>query len=150
MQLMLASLCDFAADYQGKLCLTGAFDSIWSRKFPAEHPQCSVAVRLMLNESDAGHHTLELQYIDPDGQPVSIGHQPPRIQFTVRQLPPQSFFLSQNIVCNFHRLPIPGPGMYEIRILIDSEIVAALPLQVIAMPEGGPLPPEGEQMPPGL
>ena len=50
MELISASLCDFASDYQGKLCVLGAFDTIGAKQYPAVHPQCSVALRLLLRE----------------------------------------------------------------------------------------------------
>ena len=41
MDVQIASLCDAAQDYGGKLCLVGAFDTILVRQFPALHPFCS-------------------------------------------------------------------------------------------------------------
>jgi len=138
MQILLASLCDFAADYHGKLCVSGAFDSIFSRQFPAAHPQCSVAVRIMVTEADVGSHTLQIRFINPDGKSLVPEEQSPNIQFQVKRLPENSFFFSQNFVCNFQRLPLPAPGQYEIRVMIDSEIVSTLPLQFLELPQSPP------------
>jgi len=141
MQILMASLCDFAADYHGKLCVSGAFDTIFSRAFPAAHPQCSVAVRIMVTEEDVGGHTLQIRFIDPDGKPLVADEQSPNIRFDVKRLPSESFFFSQNFVCNFQRLPLPGPGQYEIRILIDGEIVSTLPLQFLQLAQQQAPPP---------
>ena len=35
MDILVSTLCDFAADYQGKLCIQGGFDS---RKEPLSSP----------------------------------------------------------------------------------------------------------------
>ena len=135
MELILASLCDFAADYQGKLCVLGAFDTIWSKQYPAVHPQCSVAVRLLLREEDRGPHKLQVFFIDPDGRHLIPIEQGPNIDFDVPPLPPESFFLSRNFVLHFQGLPLPQPGQYEIRIRIDGRTLSTLPLQFVQTPE---------------
>ena len=45
MDILVSTLCDFAADYQGKLCIQGGFDSLVARQFPVVHPVCAVALR---------------------------------------------------------------------------------------------------------
>ena len=131
MELISASLCDFAADYEGKLCVLGAFDTIWSKQYPAVHPQCSIAVRLLLREEDRGPHKLQVFFIDPDGRHLIPIEQGPNIDFEVPSLPPETFFLSRNFVLHFQGLPLPQPGQYEIRILIDGRTLSTLPLQFV-------------------
>ena len=109
MELISASLCDFAADYQGKLCVLGAFDTIGAKQYPAVHPQCSIALI-----------------------PAS---QSPNIDFDVPPLPSEAFFLSRNFVLHFQGLPLPQPGQYEIRILIDERAISTLPLQFVQVKE---------------
>lgn len=46
MDIQVAVLCDYAADYQGKLCVQGAFDTLFARQFPVVHPACALALRL--------------------------------------------------------------------------------------------------------
>ncbi|KAA4222263.1 hypothetical protein F3D15_24370, partial [Bacteroides ovatus] len=48
MDILVSTLCDFAADYQGKLCIQGGFDSLVARQFPVVHPVCAVALRVCL------------------------------------------------------------------------------------------------------
>ena len=40
MELLTSVICDSASDYGGKLCILGAFDTVWSTKFPNQHPHC--------------------------------------------------------------------------------------------------------------
>ena len=68
MDVQIASLCDSAADYGGKLCLLGAFDTILVRQFPALHPFCSVALRIIFRDTDEGKHTLRMNLIDEIGR----------------------------------------------------------------------------------
>lgn len=135
MELISASLCDFASDYQGKLCVLGAFDTIGAKRFPAVHPQCLVALRLLLREDDRGPHKLRVFFINPDGHFLIPEVQSPNIDFEVPTLPPEAFFLSRNFVLHFQGLPLPQPGQYEIRVLIDGKMISALPLQFVQVKE---------------
>ena len=56
MDILVSTLCDFAADYQGKLCIQGGFDSLVARQFPVVHPVCAVALRICLTPEDEGTH----------------------------------------------------------------------------------------------
>lgn len=131
MEIVSASLCDFAADYQGKLCILGAFDTIGSGQFPGVHPQCSVAVRLLLRDDDVGAHRIQILFINPDGAPIIPANLSPNIEFHVQRLPTEVFFLSQNFVFNFQGLPLPAPGQYELRILLDGRVARVLPVQFV-------------------
>ena len=64
MEVQVASLCDAAADYNGKLSLLGAFDTILVQNVPAVHPHCSVALRIVFRDTDEGDHVLHLAMID--------------------------------------------------------------------------------------
>ena len=67
MDILVSTLCDFAADYQGKLCIQGGFDSLVARQFPVVHPVCAVALRICLTPEDEGTHELGLSIVDADG-----------------------------------------------------------------------------------
>ncbi len=70
MDILVSTLCDFAADYQGKLCIQGGFDSLVARQFPVVHPVCAVALRICLTPEDEGTHELGLSIVDADGTPL--------------------------------------------------------------------------------
>ena len=63
MDIQVAVLCDYAADYQGKLCVQGAFDTLFARQFPVIHPACALALRLCLTPEDSGDHKLGISII---------------------------------------------------------------------------------------
>lgn len=135
MDVQIASLCDSAADYGGKLCLIGAFDTILVRQFPAQHPFCSVALRIIFRDTDEGRHELRLNLIDDDGQSLLPG-MPPN-EFDIR-LPDNQFFATANRVFNLQGMLFKKPGQYSIDITLDGKMIARIPLQVLLMPpEGG-------------
>ncbi len=136
MEVQIASLCDSAADYGGKLCLLGAFDTILVHQFPAMHPFCAVALRIIFRDTDEGKHTLRLNLIDDDGQ--SLG---PKVEAAIDiRLPENQFFASVNLPFTLPQLRFNKPGQYSIDITLDGKIIARIPLQVLLMPAGGGMP----------
>ncbi len=134
MDVQIASLCDAAQDYGGKLCLLGAFDTILVRQFPAIHPFCSVALRIVFRDTDEGKHTLRVNLIDGDGQSLL-----PKVETPLEiRLPENQFFATQNFVFNLQGMRFNKPGQYSLDITLNAQIVARIPLQVLLMQsEGG-------------
>ncbi len=126
MDIQVATLCDSAADYHGKLCVLGAFDTIVAPRVPAVHPQCAVALRVVFRKEEEGEHGMSVRIIDEDGQ-----HIVPPIDAKVNvQIPEEVFFLSRNAILNLQQLKFPKAGLYEVEIAFDNEARASVPLQV--------------------
>ena len=70
MDLEVFTLCDAAADYQGRLSILGIFDTIFAASLPALHPQCSVALRIRFSKVEEGKHNLVLHIVDNDGNMI--------------------------------------------------------------------------------
>lgn len=136
MDVQIASLCDSAADYGGKLCLLGAFDTILVRQFPAQHPFCSVALRIVFRDTDEGQRTLRVNLIDDDGQNLPMKVEAP---LEIR-LPENQFFATVNFVFNLQGLVFKKSGQYSIDVALDGTIIARIPLQVLLMPADGGTP----------
>jgi hypothetical protein len=130
MEILTACLCDSAADYNGKLCILGAFDTIQTRQLPTVHPFCSVALRLLLKEADLGSHRIQLGLIDQDGKDL-LPTGKISIDFNVPAMPEHSFFMSSNCVLNMQRLVLPAAAQYSFDVSVDGEILVSIPLQVI-------------------
>src|SRR5208283_4753023 len=64
MNIQVAVLCDAATDDNGKMNLLGAFDTIYTQKLPAIHPQCSIALRVTFSSDDEGKHALQVNFVD--------------------------------------------------------------------------------------
>ena len=70
MDIQVAALCDSAADYGGKLCVLGTFDTICAAKLPVIHPQCAIALRICVRAEDEGECHFRIAFIDMDGNNV--------------------------------------------------------------------------------
>jgi carotenoid cleavage dioxygenase-like enzyme len=129
MEIQVATLCDSAADYNGKLCILGSFDSIMAHALPAIHPQCSIALRIVFRREDEGHHELRVNIVDEDGQLIV----PPLQTIIDIVMPDDLLFLSRNLVLNLQQLKFERQGLYSVDVTVDNELRASMPLQVAVM-----------------
>ncbi len=127
MEILVATLCDAANDYNGKLCLQGCFDTICAGKLPVVHPQCSLALRICFRSEDEGQHKFKIAFIDDDGKMVMPAFEP-NIQVT---FPSDSYFVTRNLVLNIQRLQFQAAGQYSIDIQADGEMLTRIPLRVL-------------------
>lgn len=131
MDIQVAILCDAATDNNGKLNVLGTFDTIFTKEFPAVHPQCSIALRMTFNKVEEGKHTIRLIFVDEDGKNVM-----PNIDMPVEvQVPDDSIFISKNFIVNIQKLKFEREGLYSINIAMDGRQEGCIPLLVKLPPK---------------
>lgn len=126
MQVEILALCDAANDYQGRLCMLGAFDIIQARTFPASHPHCAIALRLRFSMIENGRHLVRLHFVNDDGQLVL----PPLEAQLDIACPAEIGSASTNLILGVQSLPLEKPGDYAINLAVDGRQVASIPLFV--------------------
>jgi hypothetical protein len=131
-QILLATLCDFAADYQGKLCILGAFDTLCTREFPVAHPQCSFALRLFFDHEDHGEYAMKIRALGPEDEDIMPPF-PATIDATFPQGGPP--FITRNIVLNLQRMKFEKPGLYRFVVEHDDDELTSVPLRVMLFPD---------------
>ena len=129
MDLQIATLCDFAAEYQGKMVITGTFDALGASQEPIVHPQCALAMRFCFTPEDNGKHELGISIIDEDGQPLDE-KMPIKGEMPV-QVPDKLSFVTKHLVINFQGLRFKKAGVYSVDILVDGELIQRLPLRIV-------------------
>lgn len=130
MKVELFALCDAATDNRGKLNILGTFDQIYVAQLPVVHPSSAVALRLRFNAMEAGAHKINLQFVDPDGQPLfqpMEGEVQPRIEPGIESV-------AVNLIFNFHRIKFDAFADYQINLTIDDVSQGSLPLRVCEVP----------------
>lgn len=130
MDIQIAALCDYAADYQGKLCVQGAFDTLFARQFPVVHPMCSLALRICLTPEDEGDHKLGISIVDEDGTALDPERMPIVGDLKVG-LPEGAAFFTRNIIMNFQGLKFEKTGNYSVDVTVDGELSARVPLRIV-------------------
>jgi hypothetical protein len=130
MELLTSVICDSASDYNGKLCILGAFDTIWSVKYPNKHPNCTLALRFLFNASDMGKHQFKVVFVNADGKEL-LPNGPLKFGIQIGPIPDKQYFMSRNLTLNMQGLPLPEPGQYAFYVYWNEDILARIPLQAI-------------------
>ncbi len=130
MNIQTAVLCDYAADYQGKLCIQGAFDTLFARQFPVIHPSCALALRLCFESEDCGDHKLGISIADEDGEPLDKEHMPYVGDLKVA-LPEGVSFFTRNLIMSFQGLRFEKDGVYSVDVTLDGELISRTPLRLV-------------------
>lgn len=126
MQVEILTLCDAAADYQGRLSLLGAFDTITATTFPAKHPQCSIALRIRFQRIEEGSHSIRIHVVDDDGELIM-----PNLEGQIGvTFIDNTETASVNFLLGIQGLPLARPGTYAINLAVDGKQEASVPLYV--------------------
>ena len=129
----IASICDAATanGVGGRLNILGAFDRIFTQ-FPLVIPQCAAAFRVRYQRSEAGVHKLVLSIEDVCGHPIVPGMES---NITFEPVAKGFDTAAMNLILNMQRLKIERPDKYIVRLIIDEEEYAALPLYALDVPQ---------------
>lgn len=146
MNIEIAAICDAATanGAGGRLNLLGAFDRIFPQSFPFVIPQCAAAFRIRYMRSEAGVHKLALSIEDVCGHPIV-----PIMESNVPFEPVATGLdtAAINLVLNMQRLQIARPDKYIVRLLLDEQEIAFLPLYILEDPRAKKAAPaEGEEL----
>jgi hypothetical protein len=126
MDLEVFTLCDAAADYQGRLSILGIFDTIYAQSMPATHHHCAIAIRLRIQKIEEGSHALSLHVVDIDGAMVI----PPLDgQFGIQMMDKDKRGTT-NLVLNLEGLTFKRYGEYAVNLAIDKQAIGTLPFWV--------------------
>jgi len=129
MDIQIATLCDFAADYNGKMVVSGTIDVLAAPALPIVQPHCRLALRLCITPEDNGAHKFTVNIIDGDGKSIDA-KMPIKADMPV-DLPEDVPFLHRNLILNLQGLKFAEVGVYFIDVSIDGEVIQRLPLRVI-------------------
>ncbi len=122
-------ICDAASDYQGKLCVLGAFDTIFAKEAPVIHPSCSIAARIRFSKLEDGDHKIRMEIVDEDGHKAA-----PPMDGNIRVKTSDSMISSVvNLILNLQRLKFEKFGEYCVRFQVDGNILAELPVYLRKM-----------------
>jgi hypothetical protein len=132
MQLQVATLCDSAADYQGKLCILGAFDTLYAHEFPVVHPQCSLALRILFDYADQGRREMAVRLFSESGTELIPPYTP---TFEVLSPPGYVPFVARHLVLNLQGLRFERPGVYRFVVTMSQQTLTTIPLRVTRFEE---------------
>jgi hypothetical protein len=110
---------------EGKLNILGVFDALQVATLPALHPRATLVVHLKGSVADAGTHRVSLQWMSPSGSELwsSDG------ELGVASPPSGVLDMDFPLIAQLD-LPLDLAGSYVMRVGLDGEMHAEIPLQV--------------------
>ena len=110
----------------GKLNILGAFDALKIQNFPLVLPQCSVAVRIRLQEIEQGAHKITIHFIDDDGKFVI----PPLEGGFEMNIGGNERSGVTNIIIGLQKLNFTHAGEYALVLALDGKEISIILLQI--------------------
>jgi len=136
METLVATLCDSAVENQGKLNVIGAFDAIMAQSFPAGF-SFTLALRLCFTAADHGSHKFSVRLNEEGSADDGAGQE--ESEMTVNMPPGTPGFSTKNMIT-----PLQGTvkkaGIYRFDVRYDGQVLARVPLRVIAQGDVAPQP----------
>lgn len=126
MKIAIAAIADHAWVESGCLSVCRTIDTIYAKKFPHVQPRLSIALRLLVDRSEAGKHKIRITLADYDGKKVMSADAEVNVQ-----LPPSGVRVSSfAFALNAQGVKFPAPGEYCVDFVIDNRLETSLPLYV--------------------
>lgn len=125
MQTDLFVVCDAATFCGGKVNILGAFDTIVAEEFPCVHDSVSVVARVRFSLEEQGRHTLDIHWIDADGQIIGA---PDTEEFEIRFEGRATDVYS--LIWNIRTQEFPNEADFSLVLRVDDQAIASIPLYV--------------------
>jgi len=111
---------------QAGINLTGIFDKIFLAEFPGTVSVIPLFIRLIADEFEFGNSfVLRADLVDQDGQSLASKTQ----QYTVpKRGEPHEVM---NMIWDFPNVAIQQPGLFDLNVFVDNELVNSHALQIV-------------------
>ena len=110
---------------EGKLNILGVFDALQVGTLPALHPRATLVVHLKGSPADVGKHSVSLQWLSPSGNELWSSEGELGIAAPPAGVVEMDFPLVAHL-----DLPLDVAGSYLMRVGLDGQTHAEIPIQV--------------------
>jgi hypothetical protein len=110
---------------EGKLNILGVFDALQVGTLPALHPRATLVVHLKGSVADAGTHRVSLRWLSPSGSELWSSEG----ELGVASPPSGVLDMDFPLIAQLD-LPLDLAGSYLMRVGLDGQTHAEVPLQV--------------------
>jgi hypothetical protein len=127
LEVNIAVLADAAnVSQEGKLNITGIFNRLQLKNFPATSPTFSIVLGLLAHASEVGNHQLLVRLADEDGQEIA------KIKgdFKVPRAKSGGKPIGTSIILGT-QVKLPKPGDFSFDVLIDGRWEKTISLEVL-------------------
>jgi len=126
MKIELFTVCDFAADYAGKLSVVGVFDTLNAKQVPFAHPHWCVATKIRFAKIEEGPKKVRISISDTDGRAILPAIEMPIVASVPGDLPSATV----NLVLNIGGVKFERFGEHSVDLAVDGRHEANIPLFV--------------------
>ena len=125
MEVRFAMLADSAnVTREGKLNITGIFNQIYAKVFPAGHMAAHLVTQIEAHAGEVGTHELRILFVDDDGKLIMET----KMEMIVEEPSDPSKPIRANNILPLQVIPLPAPGDYSFDLFIDGRYEMSVPL----------------------
>lgn len=122
MKLKIFTLCDFAKDYNGQLCINGTFNILRTPVLPSLTRSMCLACQFELCDNVQGTHDVSITLTEKKTGNVMIDEKL-RLQVGVPASEADKMRrLYTNLVLNLENIIFPSDGTYEFKVTSDDSV----------------------------
>lgn len=123
LRVEMFTVCDGAAEQDGRLSIVGTYETVFAASFPIVIPQMMVVLRLRFWPHEGCNHVVRLFLTNPDGRRTQVME-------TSMTLHPQDEERSSayNLLANVQNTWIGEPGEYAFDFILNGQLEGRLPL----------------------
>jgi hypothetical protein len=125
MDVQILTLCDFAEDFGGKLCITGTFDTLRVADFSKAVSSYSIAARIAFDQGEIGHQEFVFAIRDEEGKDLV-----PEMRggFDIGER--NSFMGASNIVLTMNGIRFPRAGVWFVSLSVNGSHLKSIAFRV--------------------
>ncbi|MFZ4617865.1 MAG: DUF6941 family protein [Rectinemataceae bacterium] len=115
MDVQILTLCDFAEDFGGKLCITGTFDTLRVADFTRAMSGFSIACRVAFDQGEIGRQEFTFGIRDEEGRDLV-----PEMKGAFEIGERKTFLGASNLVLTLNGLRFQSAGIYFVSLSING------------------------------
>ena len=122
MKIKILTLCDFAADYNGRLSIIGTTDRLTSEHYPSAPVSFSIVCQFELTPSTrVGMHPVSLVFFDKETGEHIMKEQQLNLSVSEVGSDVNNRRLLANLIVKVDSLSFPTPGVYIVKVTTEDD-----------------------------
>lgn len=122
MKIKILTLCDFAADYNGRLSIMGTTDRLTSEQYPSAPVSFSIACQFELNPSTkVGTHPVSLAFYEKETGKHVMPQQELKLSVSETGAEGDNRRLLANLIVKVDSLSFQNPGVYVVKVTTEDD-----------------------------
>ena len=122
MKTNILTLCDFAKDYNGQLCISGTFNQIRSAVFPTEPVSFYIVMQFVISGNIEGDHFVSVTVVNKETGQDFLNPQDFKLNIAKGQGEVPDRDLTTSLILALDKVAFEAPGSYSIKVVSDGNV----------------------------